>query len=88
MPIKLKLRSAMASMSYLQNLILVLARQNLRPSAITIQCHLETGHTKMIPNFRNLFGVKQIKIRNLVLNGPFLKNLLDQNCAIYASLKS
>ena len=47
----------MASMSYLQKLILVSARQNLRPSTTTIQCHLETGHTKMIPNFRNLFGV-------------------------------
>ena len=23
----------------------------------TIPCHLETGHTKVIPNFRNLFGV-------------------------------
>ena len=26
--------------------------------------------------------------KELVLNGPFLKNLLDQNCAIYASLKN
>ena len=47
----------MASMSYLQNLILVSARQNLRPSTTTIQCHLEIGNAKMIPNFRNLFGV-------------------------------
>ena len=23
----------------------------------TIQCHLKTGHTNVIPNFRNLFGV-------------------------------
>ena len=55
--IKLKLKPTMASMSYLQKLILVSARQNLRPSTTTIQCHLETGHTKVIPNFRNLFGV-------------------------------
>ena len=55
--IKLKLKPMMASMSYLQKLILVSARQNLRPSTTTIQCHLETGHTKVIPNFRNLFGV-------------------------------
>ena len=72
-------------MSYLQKLILVLARQNLSPSTTTIQCHLETGHTKMIPNFRNLLRVQKVKIRNLALNGPFLKNLLDQNCAISAS---
>ena len=75
----------MASMSYLQKLILVSARQNLSPSTTTLQCHLETGHTKMIPNFRNLFGVKKIKIRNLILNGPFLKKLLDQNRTIFAS---
>ena len=25
---------------------MVAARQNLRPSTTTIQCHLETGHTK------------------------------------------
>ena len=55
--IKLKLKPMMASMSYLQKLILVSARQNLRPSTTTIQCHLETRHTKVIPNFRNLFGV-------------------------------
>ena len=47
----------MASMSYLQKFILALARQNLSPSTTAMQCHLETGHTKMIPNFRNLFGV-------------------------------
>ena len=39
----------MALMSYLQKLILVSARQNVSPSIITIQFHLETGHTKMIP---------------------------------------
>ena len=72
-------------MSYLQKLILVLARQNLSPSTTTIQCHLETGLTKMIPNFRNLLRVQKVKIRNLTLNGPFLENLLDQNCAISAS---
>ena len=38
-------------------LILISARQNLHPSTTDIRCHLETGHTKMIPNFRNLFGV-------------------------------
>ena len=32
-----------------------IARQNLNPGTATIQCHLETGHTKM--NFRNIFGV-------------------------------
>ena len=47
----------MASMSYLQKLILVSARQNLHPSTTAIQCYLETGHTEMIPNFRNLFRV-------------------------------
>ena len=75
----------MASMSYLQKLILVLARHNLSPSTTTIQCHLETGHIKMIPNIRNLLRVQKVKIRNLTLNGPFLENLLDQNCAISAS---
>ena len=44
-------------MSYLQKLILVSARQNFRTSATTIQCHPETEHKKMIPNFGNLFGV-------------------------------
>ena len=44
-------------MSYLQKLILVSARQNVSPNTTTIQFHLETEHTKMIPNFRNLFGV-------------------------------
>ena len=83
--IKLKLKPAMASMSYLQKLILVSARQNLRPSATTTQRHLETRHTKVIPNFLNLFEVFKIKIGNLILNGPFLKNLLDQNRAILAS---
>ena len=46
----------MASISYLK-LILVSARQNLRPNTTTIQRHLETGRMKMIPNFRNLIGV-------------------------------
>ena len=44
-------------MSYLLKSTLVLARQNLSPGTKSIQCHLETGHTKMIPNFRNTFGV-------------------------------
>ena len=43
--------------NYLQKLILVSARQNLHPSTTAIQCYLETGHTEMIPNFRNLFRV-------------------------------
>ena len=34
-------------------LILVLTRQNLSSSTATIQYHLETGQTEMIPNFRN-----------------------------------
>ena len=42
---------------YLQKFILVSARQNLSPVSTTIQCHLETGHTKMTPNFRNIFGI-------------------------------
>ena len=45
----------MASMSYLLKFISVLARQNLSPGTATMQCHLETGHTKMIPNFRSIF---------------------------------
>ena len=47
----------MASMSYLLKFISALARQNLSPGTATIQCHLETGDTKMIPNFRNTFGI-------------------------------
>ena len=27
------------------------------------------------------------QIKNLILNGPFLKRLLDQNCAIFVSFK-
>ena len=27
------------------------------PGTTTIQCHLETGHMKMIQNFQNIFGV-------------------------------
>ena len=79
----------MASMSYLQKFIIVSARQNLSPGTTTIKSHLETGHMKMIPNLRNIFGVSKIEIRTLILNGPFLKNLLDlvlyQNRAIFAS---
>ena len=36
---------------------LVSARQNLSSGRTTIQCHLKNGHTKMIPNFQNVFGV-------------------------------
>ena len=75
----------MASMSYLQKLILASATLNLRPSTITIQCHLETRHTKMIPDFQNLFVVERIKMRNSILNGPFLKNLPHQKHALFAS---
>ena len=60
-PIKLKLKPAMASMSYLQKFVLVSVSQNLSPGTTTIQCHLETGHTKMILSFRNLFRVKRSK---------------------------
>ena len=74
----------MASVSYLQKLILVSARQNLSSSTTAIQCHLETVHMEIIPNFQNSFGVKKVKLRNLILNGPFLKKFLDQNCAIFA----
>ena len=42
---------------YLQKFILVSTRQNLRPVSTTIQCHLETEHTKTTPNFRNIFGI-------------------------------
>ena len=45
------------SMSYLLKFISVLARQNLSPGTTTLQCHLESGHTKIILNFRNIFGV-------------------------------
>ena len=44
-------------MSYQLKLISVLGRQSLSPGTTTIQCHLETRHTKMILNFRNTFGV-------------------------------
>ena len=37
--------------------ISVLVRQSLTPGTTTIQYLLKTGHTKMIPNFRNIFGV-------------------------------
>ena len=47
----------MAPMSYLLKFIPVLGRQNLSPGTTTIQCHLETGHTKMIQNFQNISGV-------------------------------
>ena len=52
----------MASMSYVLKSISVSAGQNLSPGTTTIQYHLETGHTKMIPkfripNFRNILGV-------------------------------
>ena len=73
----------MASVCYPQTLILVSARQNLRPSTTNIQCHLETGHKKTIPSFRNLFGVQKIKLKNLLLNVSFLKSPLDQNRAIF-----
>ena len=46
-----------AEMSYLIKFTSVSARQNLSPGTTTIQCHSESGHTKMIPNFRNTFGV-------------------------------
>ena len=55
--IKLKLKPKMASKSYLGKLILVSARENLSSSTTTIQYHLETGHTKMIPNFQNSSGI-------------------------------
>ena len=55
--IKLKLKPKMASKSYLEKLILVSARENLSSSATTIQYYLETGHTKMIPNFGNSSGI-------------------------------
>ena len=44
-------------MIYLLKFILLLARENLNARISTIQCHLETGHTKIISNFRNIFGV-------------------------------
>ena len=50
-PVKLKSKPAVASMNYLLKFILLLVRQNLSPGTTTIQYHLETGHTKMIPNF-------------------------------------
>ena len=55
--IKLKLKLTMASMNYVQKLILVSARQNLSSSTTTIQCHLKTEDTEKIPNLRNSFGV-------------------------------
>ena len=47
----------MAPISYLLKFTSVLARHNLSPDTTAIQCHSETGHAKMIPNFRNTFGV-------------------------------
>ena len=61
--IKLKSKPTMTPTSYLLKFtsvserLNVSERQNLSPGTTTIQCHSETGHTKMIPNFRNTFGV-------------------------------
>ena len=55
--IKLKSKPTMTPTSYLLKFTSVSERQNLSPGTTTIQCHSETGHTKMIPNFRNTFGV-------------------------------
>ena len=57
LPIKLKLKPTITSISYLLKFISVLGRQNLSPGTTTIQFHLETRHTKMIPNFPSIFGV-------------------------------
>ena len=54
---KTQIKPKMVSMSYLPKFTLVLTRQNVSPGTTTIQCHSETGDTKMIPNFRNTFGV-------------------------------
>ena len=55
MPMKLKSKPTMASMSYLLKFtfreISSLCETELRPGKKTIQCHLETEHTKMTPNF-------------------------------------
>ena len=37
--------------------VYIIERKNLNPGATTKKCHSETGHTKMIPNYRNTFGV-------------------------------
>ena len=90
--IKLTWKPTMESMSYPQKFILVSAWHNLSLGTTTIQCNLETGQTKMISNFRNMLGVQNIKIRTLILNRLFLKNLLNivsyQNRVIFASWKS
>ena len=48
---KCLINKTMTSMSYLLKFTSVLARQNLSPFTTAIQCHSETRHTKMIPNF-------------------------------------
>ena len=48
-------------LSYPKKFTLVSARQNLTPGTTTIQCHLEIGHRKILPNFQNIFGVKRLK---------------------------
>ena len=55
--IKPKFKPAMIPTSYLLKFTSVLARQKLSPGTRTRQCNSETGHTKMISNFRNTFGV-------------------------------
>ena len=55
MPMKLKSKPTMASMSYLLKFtfreISSISEIELRPGKKTIQCHLEIEHTKMTLNF-------------------------------------